>query len=325
MPDLHPPAGKIGNILAKILKIKKSLREIEAALKQLVSPVFERWLLTLRTSLTRMTSHVISIMNVDFVAPRIEGSSLQNMPSGGGSETPGLPAKPAAPSHLSLHDDLTTREAAEILGVSLRTAQLWVERGRLRAWKTVGGHRRIARASVEALRTRYGDMQRQYGNPAALPVAASVGGSAASAAMQRAPLQYGDAGRPLRLVALEDDKTIQSLYRIAIGGMPFPTEIRIAADGYDGLLLIGELQPDVVIMDLNLPGMDGFRLLRELDRHAGFGALEILVVSALSQAEIRDRGGIPGNIEVLSKPLAMSRLELFLARSRRRMLDRQHS
>ena len=45
----------------------------------------------------------------------------------------------------------TTREAAEILGISLRTAQLWVESGQLEAWKTEGGHRRIARVSIERL------------------------------------------------------------------------------------------------------------------------------------------------------------------------------
>ena len=42
----------------------------------------------------------------------------------------------------------TTREAAELLGVSLTTAQLWVESGLLEAWKTEGGHRRIHRTSV---------------------------------------------------------------------------------------------------------------------------------------------------------------------------------
>ena len=41
-----------------------------------------------------------------------------------------------------------TREAAEALGICVRTAQLWVEQGRLRAWKTPGGHRRILRESV---------------------------------------------------------------------------------------------------------------------------------------------------------------------------------
>jgi len=45
----------------------------------------------------------------------------------------------------------TTRQAAEALGVALRTAQLWTESGRLRAWKTEGGHRRILVESVREL------------------------------------------------------------------------------------------------------------------------------------------------------------------------------
>ena len=45
----------------------------------------------------------------------------------------------------------STRDAARLLGVSVRTAQLWVEDGRLRAWKTPGGHRRILVESVERL------------------------------------------------------------------------------------------------------------------------------------------------------------------------------
>ena len=48
-------------------------------------------------------------------------------------------------------DVLSTREAAERLGVALRTVQLWVESGVLPAWKTAGGHRRISRIAVERL------------------------------------------------------------------------------------------------------------------------------------------------------------------------------
>jgi excisionase family DNA binding protein len=209
-------------------------------------------------------------------------------------------------SNGALSDDVTTREAAEMLGVSLRTAQLWVERGRLRAWKTAGGHRRIERASVEALRA-----------------GVEEGTSASSMPSMRMPAaSLKPSEQALRVVAVEDDKTLQSLYRIAIGAMPFPTEVHVAANGFDGLILIGKVQPDVVILDLNLPGMDGFRLIRELDKHEDFDALEIVVVSALSQAEIRDRGDIPDTIEIFTKPLAMSQLELFLSRSRRRFLDR---
>jgi excisionase family DNA binding protein len=215
----------------------------------------------------------------------------------------------------ALNDDVTTREAAEMLGVSLRTAQLWVERGRLRAWKTAGGHRRIERASVEALRAGVdtGHVAKTGADHSAMPTGRFV----------QAALKPSE--QPLRVVAVEDDKTLQSLYRIAIGAMPFPTEVHVAANGFDGLLLIGKTHPDVVILDLNLPGMDGFRLIRELDQHEDFDTLEIVVVSALSQAEIRDRGDIPDTIEIFTKPLAMSQLELFLSRSRRRFLDRHET
>ena len=47
-----------------------------------------------------------------------------------------------------MKDILTTADAAELLGVSVRTAQLWVESGQLPSWKTPGGHRRIPRQAV---------------------------------------------------------------------------------------------------------------------------------------------------------------------------------
>lgn len=47
-----------------------------------------------------------------------------------------------------MKDILTTAKAAELLGVSIRTAQLWVESGQLPSWKTPGGHRRIPRQAV---------------------------------------------------------------------------------------------------------------------------------------------------------------------------------
>ena len=48
----------------------------------------------------------------------------------------------------ALPADCTTREVAQALGMAVRSVQLMVDRGELQAWKTPGGHRRIARASV---------------------------------------------------------------------------------------------------------------------------------------------------------------------------------
>lgn len=53
--------------------------------------------------------------------------------------------KPHIPNHP---DILTTRQAADLIGVNLRSIQLWVESGKLAACKTPGGHRRIQRADV---------------------------------------------------------------------------------------------------------------------------------------------------------------------------------
>lgn len=59
-----------------------------------------------------------------------------------------LPMYPPARVDHDVKDVLTTTNAAELLGVSTRTAQLWVESGRLPSWKTPGGHRRIPRQAV---------------------------------------------------------------------------------------------------------------------------------------------------------------------------------
>src|ERR1700754_4558659 len=56
-----------------------------------------------------------------------------------------------APAKLEMDKEiLTTSQTAKLLGVSVRTAQLWIEGGALTSWKTPGGHRRVHRADVLA-------------------------------------------------------------------------------------------------------------------------------------------------------------------------------
>lgn len=49
----------------------------------------------------------------------------------------------------TLAEECSTRDVAQVLGMAVRSVQLMVDRGELQAWKTPGGHRRIARASVQ--------------------------------------------------------------------------------------------------------------------------------------------------------------------------------
>lgn len=174
----------------------------------------------------------------------------------------------------------STREAAALLGVSLRTAQLWVESGVLRAWKTAGGHRRILRSSVDALLQ---DRKR------------AVQGRAA-------PGQF-------KLLIVEDDPDLLKLYRMHIEAWGMPIDLVTATNGFEGLIRIGEAKPNLVIADLSMPGMDGFRMIRSLHANADFKDMDILVVTALGKDEITDRGGLPEGVQIFTKPAPFSALE----------------
>lgn len=61
----------------------------------------------------------------------------------------------------TIDDDpiLTTRDAAQLLGVAVSTVQIWMESGALPAWKTPGGHRRVRLSAVRQLREQRGDRE----------------------------------------------------------------------------------------------------------------------------------------------------------------------
>ncbi|MDP1524864.1 MAG: response regulator [Rhodocyclaceae bacterium] len=177
----------------------------------------------------------------------------------------------------------TTREAAEVLGVSLRTAQLWVDSGILQAWKTEGGHRRINVDSVEKL-MRTGSSA-QSGN---------VSGTKAGVPV--------DLTR-LKILVVEDDNTLIKLYRTYIGSWNLPLQISTALNGYEALILIGREQPDLMIADLSMPGMDGFQMIRTLAGSSFREGMEIVVVTGMEDETIAAQGGLPENIKILHKPI----------------------
>jgi excisionase family DNA binding protein len=178
-------------------------------------------------------------------------------------------------------DTLTTREAAERLGVSMRTVQLWVEDGILPAWKTPGGHRRIP--------------------------ADAVGRVAAS--------QRNAFGKPLRMqpggievLVVEDDPFQRELIGAMLEAHLPNLRLRVAGDGYEGLIRAGQQTPDVLIADISMPGMDGLRMLRSLLANSAFSMMRTVVVSSLTAEEIAERGGLPAGISFLAKPLQAEQL-----------------
>lgn len=169
-----------------------------------------------------------------------------------------------------------------MLGVSHRTVQLWVESGVLQAWKTAGGHRRITLASVN----RLVDQRSLAIRP---PVVHSV----------------PDADRKVLLV--DDDATLLRLYELEIGGWNLPLDVIKANNGFEALIKIGESKPDLLISDLSMPGMDGFRMIRTLRADRAYSNMAIIVISGLDRATIKSMG-LPEDIPVFSKPVPFTEL-----------------
>jgi excisionase family DNA binding protein len=179
-------------------------------------------------------------------------------------------------------DFCSTKEAASMLGVSHRTVQLWVESGVLQAWKTAGGHRRIALTSVN----RLVDQRSQ----SMLPTG---------------PAQQAQGER--RVLLVDDDATLLRLYELEIGGWDEPMEIIKANNGFEALIKIGEAKPDLLISDLSMPGMDGFRMIRTLRADQAYCNMAIIVISGLDRATIKSMG-LPDDIPVFAKPVPFGEL-----------------
>ena len=187
----------------------------------------------------------------------------------------------------------STRQAADLLGVSVRTVQLWVEAGTLKAWKTQGGHRRIDRDSVQAILQE----RRGHASPQVAPETPIT-----------PSLPVCNSEPCLRVLVVEDDLDLLSIYRMAMEHLPFPVELRCEQDGLKGLIAAGNFYPDVLIVDLNLPKLDGFAMLKALADAPETEHTLIYVISALNAADIHARGGLPGKATALAKPIPIALL-----------------
>ncbi len=171
---------------------------------------------------------------------------------------------------------VSTRKAAQMLGVSLRTVQLWVESGVLRAWKTPGNHRRVYLTSVERL------LQERGG---ALP----------------------------RVLVVEDDPIVQAYYQALFDQVEGGVELDIAGDGFEGLMKVGANKPDLMIVDIDMPYMNGLQMLASLRASDSTDSVEMAIVTGLSEGETVDLDPELQNVPVFAKPLSMDTFLQILA------------
>lgn len=178
-----------------------------------------------------------------------------------------------------------TTYAARLLGLSVGTIQSLVEKNELLAWKTQGGHRRISMPSI-----------REYQRKHNMPVTLNENGQ------QR-----------LRVLVVDDDPVVREMLRGFTSRTEIPVDCTVMSSGLEALIDIASIQPDVLIADLNMPGVDGFELLRTLRNNNQFSKMSCLAISALAPEEIAARGGLPDGVIFMPKPLSLNWLNGFFA------------
>lgn len=215
-------------------------------------------------------------------------------------------ADPSKSSYISINstdakeDFITTRDAADMLGVTIRTIQNWVDSGKLFARITLGGHRRLLRSEVEALLSQ---------NKPQPSTANQKNNHLQRSVFEPAICNASRATGPLRILVVEDSPPLLNLYKLRFSTFNFPHTLFTAEDGVQGLFKIGRYYPQLVLMDLHMPNMDGFQMLRSLQHMPEAADIKIIVITGLPAADILESGGLPPGIALLPKPVPFDTLE----------------
>jgi excisionase family DNA binding protein len=160
---------------------------------------------------------------------------------------------------------LTLGEAARYLGVAQSTIRKWSDSGRVRAFYTPGRHRRYRRDNLDAFLENSG--------PAA-----------------------GEG--PLVLI-VDDDEQVREYVRVNLEAEGY--SVREAGNAEEGLLAVEESTPDLVLLDVMMPQVDGWEMLQQLQERHG-EAVPVVMFSGKADAATADEVAERGARGFIGKP-----------------------
>jgi two-component system cell cycle response regulator DivK len=117
------------------------------------------------------------------------------------------------------------------------------------------------------------------------------------------------AGEPILIV--DDNATNLKLARILLQGEGY--EVRTAADAEEALRLLQTFTPRIILMDIQLPGMDGLELTRQLKASAGTKDIVVLALTAYAMKGDEEKARAAGCDGYLAKPIDIDTLPTVIA------------
>jgi excisionase family DNA binding protein len=173
---------------------------------------------------------------------------------------------------------MTTGRVAAACQVTIPTVKRWIRDGHLAAFQTAGGHYRVTEEEF----ARFRDVRQIPRISPASPDPPKV-------------LIVDDDG--MLLATLSDALTWEGRYKV-----------ETAQDGYEGLIRVGGFRPDVLVLDIMMPGLNGFQVCRRVKADPTTGSTRILAISGYAQGDTPTRALQAGADAFVEKPIDPARL-----------------
>jgi excisionase family DNA binding protein len=178
-----------------------------------------------------------------------------------------------------MRNTLSTSAVARLLGVAVGSVSNWIDRGQLEAGRTPGGHRRVTTDNLVAF------LRRQK-----LPV----------------PPELATAGP--RALVVDDEPAVARWIAEELAARCPQLEVFVAHDGFSAGEIVASARPDVVILDLRMPGMDGFEVCRRIKSREDTQYAAVIAITAYPSEEAQRQIFECGAQAYLTKPLDMEAL-----------------
>jgi excisionase family DNA binding protein len=173
---------------------------------------------------------------------------------------------------------LTIPQAAEYCAVSRVTLWKYVKSGDLKASLTPGGHHRIMKK----------DLERFIFEKGMAPLTKSISSNN-------------------RILVVDDEPSIQRVLSQMLSKQAYETEA--ASDGFEAGIKLVKFKPSLVVLDLFMPGMDGFEVCKRIKENPDTSHVKVLAITGYHTRKNKDRIMKAGADDYLTKPL---KKEVFL-------------
>ncbi|PKG82166.1 DNA-binding protein [Colwellia sp. 75C3] len=185
----------------------------------------------------------------------------------------------------SVKSYLTPKEVAELLMVSTAAVRLWAESGDLNARLTAGGHRRFKLDDIKEFATK-----------------------------KNIQLNTKTSENP-NILIVDDDihfaEYLKTLLKIEIKNV----EVEISLDGFDAANKLHDFTPNIMLLDLKMPGLDGFQVCQRVKNNPLQSHIRVIAISGDVNQEKIERLQAIGAETCLKKPIDVPALLKHLALS----------